>query len=317
MSDLRKIVSVVVPFFNEGSNVELFHQGLAPILAALPDVAFEIVCVDDGSSDDTLARLIALSAKDPRYRIIELSRNFGKEAALTAGIDHAKGDAVIPIDADLQDPPDLIAPMIAAWTNGAEVVLARRVDRSADPVLKQRSAAWFYRIYNRLSHLKLPENVGDFRLMDRVVVDALKTLTEQQRFMKGLFAWVGFRTVTLDYQRRPRASGTTKFSGWKLWNLAVEGFTSFSTLPLKVWTYIGLAGALVTAAYAVFIVLRTLVIGVDVPGYASLLVAILFIGSLQLVSIGVLGEYIGRIYMESKRRPTYIVRRRYGGRDEG
>jgi glycosyltransferase involved in cell wall biosynthesis len=316
MSDSRKIVSIVVPFFNEGSNVELFHQGLAPILAALPDIAFEIVCVDDGSSDDTLARLIALSAKDPRFRIIELSRNFGKEAALTAGIDHAKGDAVIPIDADLQDPPDLIAPMIAAWTNGAEVVLARRVDRSADPVLKQRSAAWFYRIYNRLSHLKLPENVGDFRLMDRVVVDALKTLTEQQRFMKGLFAWVGFRTVTLDYQRRPRASGTTKFSGWKLWNLAVEGFTSFSTLPLKVWTYIGLAGALVTAAYAVFIVLRTLVIGVDVPGYASLLVAILFIGSLQLVSIGVLGEYIGRIYMESKRRPTYIVRRRYGGRDE-
>lgn len=315
MSDSRKIVSVVVPFFNEGSNVELFQQGLAPIIAALPDITFEIVCVDDGSTDDTLARLIALGAKDPRFRIIELSRNFGKEAALTAGIDHAKGDAVIPIDADLQDPPELIAPMIAAWANGAEVVLARRVDRSVDPVLKQRSAAWFYRIYNRLSHLKLPENVGDFRLMDRVVVDALKTLTEQQRFMKGLFAWVGFRTVTLDYQRRQRASGATKFSGWKLWNLAVEGFTSFSTLPLKVWTYIGLVGALATAAYAIFIVARTLIIGVDVPGYASLLVAVLFIGSLQLMSIGVLGEYIGRIYMESKRRPTYIVRRRYGGSD--
>lgn len=317
MSDSRKIVSIVVPFFNEGGNVELFQQGLVPILAALPEIAFEIVCVDDGSTDDTLSRLIRMAEADARFRVIELSRNFGKEAALTAGIDHARGDAVIPIDADLQDPPELIAHMIAAWTNGAEVVLARRVDRSVDPLLKQRSAAWFYRIYNHLSHLQLPENVGDFRLMDRVVVDALKTLTEQQRFMKGLFAWVGFRTVTLDYQRRPRAGGVTKFSGWKLWNLAVEGFTSFSTLPLKVWTYIGLAGALATAAYAIFIVLRTLIIGVDVPGYASLLVAILFIGSLQLVSIGVLGEYIGRIYMESKRRPTYIVRRRYGGSDEG
>lgn len=315
MTDSRKIVSIVVPFFNEGSNVELFAQGIAPILGELTDINFEIVCVDDGSSDDTLARLIRLAKADARFRVIELSRNFGKEAALTAGIDHATGDAVIPIDADLQDPPELIAHMIAAWKNGAEVVLARRVDRSVDPLLKQRSAAWFYRIYNHLSHLKLPENVGDFRLMDRVVVDALKTLTEQQRFMKGLFAWVGFRTVTLDYQRRARSSGTTKFSGWKLWNLALEGVTSFSTLPLKVWTYIGLVGALATAIYAIFIVVRTLIIGVDVPGYASLLVAILFIGSLQLVSIGVLGEYIGRIYMESKRRPTYIVRRRHGGSD--
>lgn len=315
MSDLRKIVSIVVPFFNEGSNVELFHQGLAPILAALPDVMFEIVCVDDGSTDDTLARLIALGAKDPRFRIIELSRNFGKEAALTAGIDHATGDAVIPIDADLQDPPEMIPHMIEAWRNGAEVVLARRSDRSVDPVLKQQTAAWFYRIHNRLSNLKLPENVGDFRLMDRIVVDALKSLTEQQRFMKGLFAWVGFKTVTLDYQRRARASGTSKFSGWKLWNFALEGLTSFTTLPLKVWTYIGVIGALTTGLYAIFIILRTLIVGVDVPGYASLLVAVLFIGSLQLVSIGVLGEYIGRIYMETKRRPTYIVRRRYGGAD--
>jgi len=315
MSDSRKIVSIVAPFFNEGSNVDLFAQGLAPILGELADVSFEIVCVDDGSTDDTLLRLIALARADARFRVIELSRNFGKEAALTAGIDHATGDAVIPIDADLQDPPELIAHMIAAWKNGAEMVLARRIDRSVDPLLKQRSAAWFYRIYNHLSHLKLPENVGDFRLMDRVVVDALKTLPEQQRFMKGLFAWVGFRTVTLDYQRRARSGGATKFSGWKLWNLALEGVTSFSTLPLKVWTYVGLVGALATAVYAIFIVLRTLVNGVDVPGYASLLVAILFIGSLQLVSIGVLGEYIGRIYMESKRRPTYIVRRRHGGSD--
>lgn len=315
MSDLTKTVSIVAPFFNEGENVDHFQRGLAPLLDRIPGIAFEIVCVDDGSSDDTLARLIALSQGDRRFRVIELSRNFGKEAALTAGIDHAIGDAVIPIDADLQDPPELIPQMIEAWQLGAEVVLARRSDRSVDPVLKQKSAAWFYRIHNRLSNLKLPENVGDFRLMDRIVVDALKSLTEQQRFMKGLFAWVGFKTVTLDYQRNTRAAGHSKFSGWKLWNLALEGITSFTTLPLKIWTYIGLVGALATGAYAIFIILRTLIFGVDVPGYASLLAAVLFIGSLQLLSIGVLGEYIGRIYMESKRRPTYIVRRRYGGSD--
>jgi glycosyltransferase involved in cell wall biosynthesis len=305
----------VAPFFNEGENVDHFQRGLASLLDRLPGIVFEVICVDDGSSDDTLARLIALARRDSRFKVIELSRNFGKEAALTAGIDHATGDAVIPIDADLQDPPDMIPHMIEAWRNGAEVVLARRSDRSVDPVMKQQTAAWFYRIHNRLSTLKLPENVGDFRLMDRIVVDALKSLTEQQRFMKGLFAWVGFKTVTLDYQRRARASGTSKFSGWKLWNFALEGLTSFTTLPLKVWTYIGVIGALATGLYAIFIVLRTLIVGVDVPGYASLLVAVLFIGSLQLVSIGVLGEYIGRIYMETKRRPTYIVRRRYGGAD--
>lgn len=315
MTKPAQVISIVAPFYNEGSNVDAFYLGISALEHNLPGITFEFVCVDDGSNDDTLERLIALSRRDSRFRVVELSRNFGKEAALTAGIDHAIGDAVIPIDADLQDPPELIPDMIAAWRQGAEVVLARRIDRSVDPVLKQRTAAWFYRIHNRLSHLKLPENVGDFRLMDRVVVDALKALPEQQRFMKGLFAWVGFRTVTLDYRRRPRTAGQSKFSGWKLWNFALEGITSFTTLPLKVWTYIGLIGALTTAIYAIFIILRTLLWGVDVPGYASILTAILFIGSLQLVSIGVLGEYIGRIYMETKRRPTYIVRRQYGGGD--
>ncbi|WP_374655176.1 glycosyltransferase family 2 protein [Dongia sp.] len=315
MNDSTKTVSIVVPFFNEGENVQRFREALLPLLDNVPGIAFEIVCVDDGSSDNTLERLVATVRQDSRFRVIELSRNFGKEAALTAGIDHARGDAVIPMDADLQDPPELIPDMIAAWRKGAEVVLARRSDRRADPVLKQRTAAWFYRIHNRLSNLKLPENVGDFRLMDRVVVDALKSLTEQQRFMKGLFAWVGFKTVTLDYQRRARAGGGSKFSGWKLWNFALEGITSFTTLPLKIWTYIGLIGALASGAYAAYIVMRTLVVGIDVPGYASLLVAVLFIGSLQLISIGVLGEYIGRIYMETKRRPTYIVRHRFD-RDE-
>ena len=195
-------------------------------------------------------------------------------------------------------------------------MLARRTDRSRDSFLKRKSAELFYRIHNRLSSVKIPENVGDFRLLDRQAVDALKSLPERQRFMKGLFAWIGFKTATVDYARRPRAAGDSKFSGWRLWNFALEGFTSFSTAPLRVWTYIGALGALLTFAYAIFIALRTMILGVDVPGYASLLVAILFLGSLQLLSVGLLGEYIGRVYLETKQRPVYIVRREFGRGDE-
>lgn len=231
---------------------------------------------------------------------------------MTAGLDAATGDAAIPIDADLQDPPELIPEMIEHWLKGAEVVLARRVDRSSDSFLKRKTDEVFYRFHNRLSTIKIPENVGDFRLIDRVVIDALKRLPEHHRFMKGLFAWVGFRTVTLNYVRNPRLAGTTKFSGWKLWNFALEGITGFSAAPLKLWSYVGLLGALTTFTYAVFIVSRTLIHGIDIPGYASLLVAVLFFGSLQLISVGVLGEYIGRIYMETKKRPLYLVRRHYG-----
>lgn len=311
MSKSKKI-SLVVPFYNEGESVDHFHQAILPVLDQLPDLAFEIVCIDDGSRDDTLKRLVTLAETDGRFLILELSRNFGKEAALTAGIDSAGGDAIIPLDADLQDPPELIPEMIKAWRGGAEVVLARRVDRSSDSFLKRASAELFYRFHNQLSNIKIPENVGDFRLMDRVVVDALKQLPEQQRFMKGLFAWVGFKTAILDYTRPPRVAGTSKFSAWKLWNFALEGITSFSTVPLKLWTYIGAGGALLTSIYAIFIISRTLILGVDVPGYASLLIAVLFFGSLQLISVGILGEYIGRIYMEAKRRPLYLIRRRYG-----
>jgi len=311
----KKLVSIVVPFFNEAGAVGAFRDALLPCLAAIPGYDWEIVCVDDGSTDGTLPALIDFAAADRRFRVLELSRNFGKEAALTAGLDFCVGDAVIPIDADLQDPPALIADMLPAWAAGAEVVLARRSDRSTDAMLKRQTAAWFYRLHNRLSKTQIPENVGDFRLMDRVVVDALKRLPERQRFMKGLFAWVGFRTVTIDYARAERAAGTSKFSGFALWNFAMEGFTSFSTAPLKIWTYLGALGALGTLAYAVYIVLRTLVFGISVPGYPSLLVAILFFGSVQLMSIGLLGEYIGRIYVETKQRPTYLIRRIYGAAD--
>jgi len=312
----RPKISIVAPFFNEGDGVDMFYEAIRPVLDSMPDVDFEVVCVDDGSRDETLGKLILVSERDARFRVIELSRNFGKEAALTAGVDAATGDAVIPIDADLQDPPELIPKMIGEWARGAEVVLARRIDRSSDSFLKRKTAEGFYRLHNRLSTTQIPENVGDFRLIDRVVVDALKQLPERHRFMKGLFAWVGFKTVTLDYARNPRVAGSTKFSGWKLWNFALEGITSFSAAPLKFWSYIGGIGALVTFSYAVFIIARTLLYGVDVPGYASLLVAVLFFGSLQLIGLGMLGEYIGRIYIESKNRPLYLIRKQYGGRAE-
>lgn len=312
MTEPRKLISIVAPFFNEAECIERFYTAIVAVLAQIPTMDFEVVCVDDGSRDDTLRRLIALIDLDPRFRVLELSRNFGKEPALTAGIDAARGDAIIPIDADLQDPPELIPTLIMEWQKGAEVVLARRTDRTSDSFIKRQAAALFYRLHNRLSNIRIPDNVGDFRLIDRVVVEALKQLPERQRFMKGLFAWVGFRTTTVNYTRNVRAAGTTKFSGWRLWNLALEGITSFSTAPLRVWTYIGGLGALLTFAYAAFIILRTLVRGIDLPGYASLLVAILFFGSLQLVGIGILGEYLGRIYIETKQRPAYLVRKHYG-----
>jgi len=311
MTSQRKLVSIVAPFYNEETGVELFYSAIAAAIEPIQHVDFEVICVDDGSRDGTLPMLISLSHRDQRFKVIELSRNFGKEAALTAGLDAAAGDAAIPIDADLQDPPELIAQMVDAWLSGYDVVLAKRIDRSSDGFLKRKTAEMFYRIHNRFSSVQIPENVGDFRLMDRTVLNALRQLPEQQRFMKGLFAWVGFKATTIDYARQVRSAGTSKFSGWKLWNFALEGITSFSTSPLKFWSYLGGVGAVVSLAYALFIVIRTVVFGIDLPGYASLLVATIFFGSVQLISVGMLGEYIGRIYMESKRRPLYIVRRRH------
>jgi glycosyltransferase involved in cell wall biosynthesis len=307
----KKKISLVVPFFNEEDGVEIFYRAVSPILNALPHYAFEVLCVDDGSSDATLERLVDLVGKDARFQVLELSRNFGKEAALTAGFDAASGHAVIPLDADLQDPPELIPRLIEEWEQGVDVVLACRTDRQTDSAVKRLTAKVFYRTHNMLSSVELPEDAGDFRLMDRKVVDALKQLPENHRFMKGLFAWVGFRSKKIGYARSSRARGHTKFSIWKLWNLAIEALTGFSTAPLRVWTYIGSAGAVLTLLYALFIILRTLVIGGDVPGYPSILVVILFLGSLQLISIGLLGEYIGRIYMEAKRRPSYLIRKVY------
>jgi polyisoprenyl-phosphate glycosyltransferase len=308
--NVRK-VTLIVPCHNEAAALPVLYAALQTPLADVQEksgVRFELLFIDDGSSDGTLGVLAELLAADPRIRVVALSRNFGKEAALTAGLDAARGDAVIPFDADLQDPPDIIPALVAHWLAGAEVVLARRRNRDSDSFLKRKSAQWFYAVLHRLACIEVPANVGDFRLMDRVVVEAVRQLPERQRFMKGLFAWVGFRTVTVDYIRAPRAAGEGKFSGWRLWNFALEGITSFSTVPLRVWTYIGAAGAALTALYGTYIITRTLLHGADVPGYASLLVAVLFFGSLQLLSIGLLGEYIGRTYLETKQRPAYIVR---------
>jgi glycosyltransferase involved in cell wall biosynthesis len=306
---LQKKISIVVPFFNEEHSIDTFHLAMMNLRGMLLDYKLEIICIDDGSSDATLTKLINLSRLDKTYQIIEFTRNFGKEPALTAGIIAATGDAVIPFDADLQDPPGLIPQMVAEWENGAEVVLAKRVNRSLDSFSKRTSASVFYKVHNLLSSLKIPENVGDFRLLSRAVVDALKQLPERQRFMKGLFAWVGFKAVTIEYHRQARKDGETKFSAWKLWNFALEGITSFSLIPLKIWTYIGGFGALFAFLYASFIILRTAIYGIDIPGYASLLVVILFFGSIQLISLGVLGEYIGRIYFETKNRPLYLIRK--------
>ena len=307
-----KLVSLVVPVYNEAQALDSLFARLTPVLASLaPRYRFEVVCVNDGSRDATLEMLIRRSRELPMLRVVDLSRNFGKEAALSAGLGEARGDAVIPLDADLQDPPELIVQMLEKWEAGAEVVLAHRVNRDTDGFLKRFTARCFYRVHNALSEPSIPENVGDFRLMDRRVVDVLLSLPESRRFMKGLFAWVGFRTESVGYERQERSAGSTKFSGWKLWNLALEGITSFSTVPLRAWTYVGGLVALLALAYGALLIVRTLVLGVDVPGYASLMTAVLFLGGVQLIGIGVLGEYVGRIYVESKRRPAFVVRARY------
>lgn len=304
-------LSLVIPVFNEEETVCLFTERVTHVFKNESLVVIELVFVNDGSTDSTLNILLELQEQDSRITVIDLSRNFGKEAALTAGLHEARGDVVVPIDADLQDPPEIILHMIEKWRQGYEVVLGRRVNRDTDSWAKRFSATWFYRVHNKLAKPKIPENVGDFRLMDRSVVHALKELPESQRFMKGLFAWVGFRTAFIDYARPERIAGDTKFNGWRLWNFALEGLTSFSTDPLRIWTYLGALVSLASFAFAIIVVVTAITKGIDVPGYASLMVAITFIGGLQLIGIGVLGEYLGRNYIESKRRPVYIIRKKY------
>jgi len=299
-------ISVVVPVYNEEEAIAPF---MAALDAAMPKEAFDlqVVFVNDGSHDGTLSALAALAAQDPRLVIVNLSRNFGKEAALTAGLDHARGDVVVPMDVDLQDPPAVIPRMLEKWAEGYDVVLAVRASRDNDTVGKRMSAQWFYYLFNSVSSPRIPVNVGDFRLIDRRVVEALSSLGDRNRFMKGLFAWTGFSAIAVEYVRGQRTAGRTKWNYWKLWNFALDGIFSFSTAPLRVWTYLGLMVAVAAIVYAGIVLLRTLLFGIDVPGYASLMVVVLFLGAMQLISIGIIGEYVGRLFIEAKRRPLYLV----------
>ncbi|WP_353663213.1 glycosyltransferase family 2 protein [Hydrogenimonas sp. SS33] len=306
------MISIVSPAYNEEENIPVFLKKLLPVLENL-HMPYEIIFISDGSTDGTLDMMLKMKNKyaDKEIRVLNFSRNFGKEAAITAGLDKSRGDLIIPIDADLQHPPQLIEKFIDKWREGYDVVLAKRKNRFREGYLKRTGASFFYKIITKISDITVPEDVGDYRLMTRKVVDAIKGLPENQRFMKGLFAWIGFKTATVEYDVRERHSGSTGFNIWKLWNLAIDGITSFSTWPLRIWTYIGMAISSMSLVYATFIIIKTLVFGVDTPGFASLMVGILMLGGIQLIGIGILGEYIGRIYMESKRRPTYIIDREY------
>lgn len=304
-------LSIVVPVFNEGRNVEALVRRLAPVLERCA-ASFEILFVDDGSRDDTLERIRALAATDPRLRAIAFSRNFGKEIALAAGLDHARGRAVIPIDADLQHPPETIEIFVAKWREGYDMVYGQRVDRSTDGPIRRWLTQRFYRLFQRFGETALPPGAGDYRLMDRKVVDALKRLGEKARFSKGLYAWVGFKSVGIPFEVQDREHGASKWSLRKLLGFALDGLTSFSTLPLKVWTYIGLVVSGFALGMALFYLIKTLTYGVDVPGFATLIVSLMFFSGIQLMSLGIIGEYIGRIFAEVKRRPLYIVAEEIG-----
>jgi polyisoprenyl-phosphate glycosyltransferase len=309
------ILSIIVPVKDEEDAIAPFIVRVGAVLDGLDDPAakaWEILFVDDGSSDATLAAIVVANQADQRIRAISFSRNFGKEPALSAGLDFARGAAVIPIDVDLQDPPEVIGDMIKAWRAGHEVVYGVRRNRESDSLPKRLTADLYYRAHNRLSHDKIPEHAGDFRLLDRKVVDVIKAMPERNRFMKGLFAWSGFKQTAVEYDRVERSVGTTKFRYWKLWTLALDGITSASTAPLRIWSYIGVVVALLSFLYALYIIISTIITGVDAPGYASLMTAVLFFGGLQLISLGVLGEYVGRILVETKQRPLYVVRETFG-----
>lgn len=308
MSDEPIHLSVVVPAFNEADVLPEFHRRLGKVLDSQEYIT-EIIYINDGSTDDTLTIIDRLATQDPRVALVDMSRNFGKEIALTAGLDHANGDAAIIIDADLQDPPELIPELVRVWQEGYDVVYAQRTERAGETWLKKFTAAQFYKLMQLIGRVPVPPDTGDFRLLSRRAINAVRQLREQNRFMKGLFAWIGYPQKSVPYKRQSRHAGSTKWSYWKLWNFALDGITSFTTIPLRFATYIGTLTALVAFVYGLVIILRTLYYGIDVPGYASLMVVILFIGGVQLTALGIIGEYLGRTFDEVKDRPLYFVQR--------
>lgn len=305
------VLSLVVPMFNEAGNLDGLFDRLAQVMAELGE-SYEIVCVDDGSCDDTVARALEHHRRDPRIKVVELSRNFGKELALTAGLRHTSGQAVVMIDADLQHPPEVIKDMMREWRQGFEMVIAVRRHRDDESAIKRLAAKTFYEVFGRVSEVRLPPGAGDFRLLDRKVVKVLNAMPEHARFMKGLYAWVGFRQTIIPFDVAERSHGETKFNLFRLWRLAIDGITSFTSVPLKVWTFMGMVVAGFALLYGLLFIIKTLILGIDVPGYPSLIVAITFFSGVQLISLGVIGEYLGRVYSEVKNRPLYVVREAHG-----
>ena len=304
-------LSLVVPIHNESAGLDEFFARVLQVLRKL-GCTYEVICVDDGSTDTSLDRLLALRERVPNLKVLSLSRNFGKDVALSAGFEHAIGAATVPIDADLQDPPELIEQMVAKWREGFDIVYASRAHRDGESLLRRFSARYFYRIFDRITDVPIPPDTGDFRLLDRRVVDVLVRLPERTRFMKGLFAWVGFNQTALSFDRPERRAGRTKWTYWQLWNFALDAITSFSSVPLKVWSYVGVGVSIFAFLYALFLAGLTIVRGVVVPGYASIMVAVLFLGGVQLITLGIMGEYIARLYNEVKGRPLYLLRGRWG-----
>lgn len=306
----KKLISIICPVYNEANALNLFIDRIIPILNSIK-YNYELIFINDGSKDETLEILLNTKKRYKNIRIINFSRNFGKEAALTAGIDKAKGDAIIAIDADLQHPPEIILKFIEKWEDGYDVVVGKRLSRTGETFLKKLSAKLFYSLHNKISDINIPADIGDFRLISRKVADAIKSLPENQRFMKGIFAWVGFNSAIVEYYQDNRIAGKSSFNGWKLWNFAIDGITSFSTTPLRIWLYIGIIISFISFLLGLILVLQAIIHGVDVPGYTSTITMVLFLGGIQLIGIGILGEYIGRIYKEAKRRPNYIIENEY------
>lgn len=307
----RPEIGVVIPVFNEADNIEGLVSRLVPVLERVSS-SFEVVFVDDGSSDATMEMLRKVNARDRRLTAVSFSRNFGKEIAIAAGLDHTEADAVVIMDADLQHPPEVIEAFVAKWREGYKNVYGQRTDRAVDSALRRTFTRKFYDIFALFGETPLPEGAGDFRLLDRQAVLSLRAMGERARFSKGLYAWIGFKSIGVPFQVAERAHGVSKFSYGKLTRFAIDGLMSFSTLPLMVWTYIGVAVSIFALFMAVYLLLQTLIYGVDVPGYASIIVSVMFLGGIQLLSLGVLGEYIGRIFGEVKRRPLYLVAERVG-----
>ena len=303
-------LSIIVPCFNEEKNIKTFLEVIVPILSPLK-YSYEIIFVNDGSKDDTLNQLLLLQQHYPHIRILNFTRNFGKEAALTAGLEYATGDAMIPIDVDLQHPPQTIIKFIKKWEEGYDVVVGKRMNRTGESYFKKITAKYFYILYNKISNVEIPADVGDFRLIDKRVAAVLKLMPENQRFMKGLFAWVGFKTATVEYYQEERLDGDTSFTKWKLWNFAIDGITSFSTVPLRLALYFGVFISFCSFLLLAILIIEPMFYGIVVPGYISTIAMILFLGGIQLLGIGILGEYIGRMYIEIKRRPTYLLENEY------